>query len=161
MPILNGTYIKCETTNDKARQAPKALSLSVERQILVYPYAACSMHTASDSTRRSGNTSRWFRTCANILLYGHRCKSRPLRVAEGIKAYVHRMNILATTLEYLVQCWGAIWPPWVIGARRTSVDSTARRRLPGPSGGNPPSSPCTPATRCRKPSFPDGIKFKE
>ena len=29
------------------------------------------MHTASNSTRRSGITTRWFRTCANVLLYAH------------------------------------------------------------------------------------------
>ena len=37
----------------------------------------CGMHTLSDSTRRSGNPTRWFRTCDNIglLLYAYRERS--------------------------------------------------------------------------------------
>ena len=32
------------------------------------------MHTASDSTRRSGNKTRWFRTCAKLLLNAHQAR---------------------------------------------------------------------------------------
>ena len=64
---------------------PKALSLGVERQILgvklTHCLSICGMHTASDSTRRSRNTMRWFRTCANILLYAHQAR-RDLRGAN-------------------------------------------------------------------------------
>ena len=32
------------------------------------------MHTASDSTRRSGYTTRWFRTFANTLINAHKAR---------------------------------------------------------------------------------------
>ena len=40
----------------------------------------CGTHTASDPTRRSGNMTHWFITCAIILLYAHRTR-RDLRGA--------------------------------------------------------------------------------
>ena len=51
------------------------------------------MHTASDSTRRSRYTTLWFRTCANILLYGHRAHgdfrgaNATLSMCMGFKPY--------------------------------------------------------------------------
>ena len=45
-----------------------------------HPYVAC-MHTASDPTRRSRYTTRWFNTCANMSLYAHRERS-DLRAAK-------------------------------------------------------------------------------
>ena len=47
------------------------------------------MHTESDSTRRSGNTTRWFRTCASVLLYAHRERS-DLRAAKRDASGVQR-----------------------------------------------------------------------
>ena len=40
-----------------------------------FSVAHCCMHTTSDSTRRSRYTTRWFRTCANIMLYVHRARA--------------------------------------------------------------------------------------
>ena len=44
------------------------------------------MHTASDLPRRSGNKTRWLRTCVNILLYAHQSRrdwggANPVQIA--------------------------------------------------------------------------------
>ena len=50
------------------------------------------MHTASDPTRRSGNPTRWFRICGNILLYAHRAR-HDLRGANRVAFGVQRALI--------------------------------------------------------------------
>ena len=50
------------------------------------------MHTASDLARRSGNTTRWFRTYADILLYAYRARDvfrGANRVAFGVQRALH------------------------------------------------------------------------
>ena len=57
------------------RRCRSALSVRSLAKNLAHLFSICGMHTASDSTRRSRYTTRWFSTCANILLYAHRERS--------------------------------------------------------------------------------------
>ena len=54
------------------RRCRSALSVRSLAEKLAHVLSICGMHTASDSTRRSRNTTRQFSACANILLYAHR-----------------------------------------------------------------------------------------
>ena len=70
----SGITVRAHAHRRRCRSALSVRSLA-EKLAHVYVLSICGMHTASDSTRRSRNTTRQFSTCANILLYAHRDRS--------------------------------------------------------------------------------------
>ena len=51
---------------------PKGVVAQCREEKLAHCLSICGKYTASDSMRRSRNTTHWFRTCTYILLYVHR-----------------------------------------------------------------------------------------
>ena len=74
------------------------------RNKLAHLLSICGMHTSRDSTRGSRYTTRWFSTCANILLYAHRERSdlRGVNDAFGVfRALQWRNPIYSAFFEML------------------------------------------------------------
>ena len=89
-------YIHCKdkkSETNKSPCTPKVLSQQVLgvkiRTLFMHMW---HIHIASDPTWRSGNTTHWFRTCANILLCAHRAR-RDLRGANCDACGVHFVKV--------------------------------------------------------------------